>query len=79
MVIVQETYILAVQVKALGQRLTISEDMWLLEINSLSASVRSDVSLQPPPTFTCANRADSNWPYADLLDCSLDPPPRPSC
>ncbi|RPP68483.1 hypothetical protein IPC1138_13835 [Pseudomonas aeruginosa] len=56
MVIVQETYILAVQVKALRDRLTISEDTWFLETDSRSAPARSGISLQPPPTFTCAIR-----------------------
>jgi hypothetical protein len=51
-VIVKETYILAVQAKALRHRLTISEDAWFLETSSLPAPARSKVSLQPPPTLT---------------------------
>lgn len=53
MVIVKETYILAVQTKALRHRLTINEHAWILEASSLPVRARSKVSLQPPLTFTC--------------------------
>jgi hypothetical protein len=52
-VIVKETYALAVQAKALRHRLTINENAWTIQARSLPARARLTVRLQPPLTFTC--------------------------
>ncbi len=65
MVIVKETYILAVQAKALRHRVTKSEDAWFLVSSSLPAPARSRAQLAASADVHLRNPADSNQPLAD--------------
>jgi hypothetical protein len=55
-VIIKESYILAVEAKAPRHRLTMRVHAWILEASSLPAPARSKVSLRPPSTFICGIR-----------------------